>query len=106
MATSRFRYTKPTPDEFMDLAKRGGVQLNDFLLLSGRHAVAVLAFIRGTPDGPYVPTMADVMILELAAENPALVDHMIEIANKYAYVEDKPPKVKAVEYEPPEGRYW
>lgn len=68
------------------------MNINDFAAVTGRHAEDVLAFLRdveptkqqGASRQRYVPRIGDVVILELAARDNALVETMIEIVNAYA----------------------
>lgn len=103
----RYKHRKPTREEFTALMKRAGMNINDFIALTGRHAEEVIAFLtdaepkkkEGSSRQVYVPRIGDVLILELAARDNELVETMIDIVNGYALPDPE------TEGSPP-SRYW
>lgn len=103
---SKYRHRKPDREEFLALMQRAGMNINDFVAITGRHAEDVLAFLNdaeptkqpGASRTAYVPRIGDILLLELAARDNALVDTMIGIVNAYALEEPQRRKEDA--------RYW
>jgi hypothetical protein len=64
--------------------RNAGMKMNDFLFLTGRSIIAVGKFLNEEKGAPFTPTMGDVLILELAARDPKMLDRMTAIANEYS----------------------
>lgn len=87
----KFNHRRLTPAEFKELLERSGLTLTEFLYLSGRRSDVIEQWSNGNHNGGFVPTMADAMILELAAFNEDLVDDMLDIADRYELDGNRPP---------------
>lgn len=83
----RYRHRKLTPGEYATLRKRAGLSIRDVMYLTGRHSAQVAEF-HGEVINPkrprQEPMMADVMVIELIARNPANFDLAQSIADEYS----------------------
>lgn len=83
----RYFHRKITPGEFRALLAKGRMKVRDFMFVTGRTYHQVNDFLLGANTEnrrAYTPTMADVVVLELCARNPAMLDQLTEIANDYS----------------------
>lgn len=78
---NRYTFRRVTPQEFRALLKAAKMDLGDFTYITGRQRLQVNAFLDGLIER-WQPTMADVMLLELAADEPTLED-MFAISDRY-----------------------
>lgn len=87
---SKYHHRRLSQSEFNALRREANMSLNDFLYLTGRHGKVVSAFMRSDADDPdsnahrWIPTMADALILELAARYPPTLELMRQIADEYS----------------------
>jgi hypothetical protein len=79
---TKFDHRRLSPAEFRALLKRSRLSLRDFLYLTGRRREQIESYIEDDTRS-FIPTMGDVLILELAALDSANVDDMMEIVDGY-----------------------
>lgn len=86
ISTQKYQHRRLGPVEFRKLRLRAGVSIRDFMFLSGRHRLDVASYEgeKIAKARTVVPSIADVMILEMIARRPDLQDFMIGIANEYS----------------------
>lgn len=81
----KYQFRRVSPTEFSALMRRGSINVNDFLFITGRRREQVLRFLtEGAGKASWTPTMGDVLILELCARDPAMIDTLTAIANEYS----------------------
>jgi hypothetical protein len=79
---SRYRHRKLAPEEFDALFKKSGISRRDYLFLTGMHSMDLDKFRGILPPHPdRHPKMADILVLELIAEDPEFQDTMMDIVN-------------------------
>lgn len=81
---TRYFHRRITPREFNALMHAAGLRMNDYLFLTGRSIIQIGKFLSGEPNPPFTPPMCDVLLLELVARDPKLLDRMMAIANEYS----------------------
>lgn len=82
----KFRYHRILPDHFSALRKKGRLGIRDIMKFTGRSFDQINEFLKTENRGDrrsYTPTMADVMILELCANDPGIAKKMDEIAERW-----------------------
>lgn len=79
--SDHYHFRRISPDEFRALLKAAGMSIGDFTYITGRKRLQINAFLDGYIER-WQPTMADVMILELAADRPTLED-MFDVSHRY-----------------------
>lgn len=82
MGVVKYNHRRVSPPEFERLLKGANLSITDFLYLTGRRRDQVEKFLM-KEKGDYVPTMGDVMVLELASRDEDVAELMFEIAADY-----------------------
>jgi len=77
----RYVFRRMTPDEFGDALRAAKMSRNDFMFVTGRHAHGVQKYF--DPNDRSSPTLAEMVILALAAEDPDIRSRMMEIARDF-----------------------
>lgn len=81
---NRYYYRKIDPDHMSDLMKQGDMQLNDYLALTGRDSLSVQRFLDiKWLKKPYVPGLAEALLVELVAQRPDLLKPLLKLAWNY-----------------------
>lgn len=74
-----------SPQEFGEALNDAGITLDDFVKLTGRHRAQAHRYLTG--EDASGPTLAEIVIVEFLADNPGMVQPMLEIAAEWTDAE-------------------
>ncbi|WP_313026846.1 hypothetical protein [Brucella sp.] len=74
-----------SPQDFSEALNDAGITLDDFVKLTGRHRAQAHRYLTGEDESG--PTLAEIVIVEFLADNPGLVQPMLEIAAEWTDAE-------------------
>ena len=69
------------PEQFSQALNDAEITLDDFVRLTGRHRAQAHRYLTGEDENG--PTLAEIVIVEFLADNPGLVETMMEIAGEW-----------------------
>ena len=96
----RYRFRKIDSAQLQNLLAKADANVDDFIYVTGRSLPQVNGFIHSTRED-YSPTIAEVLLLELAARGLIHIDKICEIAEEYFL--DTGPQPGQVETPAPTG---